>query len=99
MDGLRSLAVRNLLYFLRVFHCAIPSLRFLARTQVRHGAGPELSTNVCWGDVDVLPQRSLTLDCVTHDVLGCVDHPLVEMKYLLTLAFDELMQATAARMA
>ena len=32
-----SLPIRNFLYFLRGFHCAIPSLRFLARTHIRHG--------------------------------------------------------------
>jgi hypothetical protein len=43
VDGFRlgesdsSLPLRNLLNFLRGFHCAIPSLRFLARTHVRHG--------------------------------------------------------------
>ena len=38
VDGLWSLAKRNLLYFLRDLHCAIHSSRFLARIQVvRHG--------------------------------------------------------------
>jgi hypothetical protein len=32
-----SLPIRNFLYFLRGFHCAIPSLRFLARTHIKHG--------------------------------------------------------------
>ena len=47
----------------------------------------------------VLPQRSLPLYCVTHDVFRCVDHPLVEMKDFTTLAFDKLMQAANAHMA
>jgi hypothetical protein len=47
----------------------------------------------------VLPQRSLLLDGVTNDVFRCVDHLLVKIKDSSTLALDELMQATAARVA
>jgi hypothetical protein len=36
------------------------------------------------------------MDCVIHYVLGCVDHPLVEVKDSSTLALDEFMQAAAA---
>ena len=62
-------------------------------------AGPKHLVNVGGYDVGVLPEGSLPLDCVTHYVFGCVDHPLVQMEDSSPLAFDEFMQATPARMA
>ena len=49
-----SLPIRNFLYFLRGFHCAIRSLRFLARTHIRHGVF-EYCTDVADCDIGVLP--------------------------------------------
>ncbi len=49
-----SLPIRYFLYFLRGFHCAIRSLRFLARTHIRHGVF-EYCTDVADCDIGVLP--------------------------------------------
>jgi hypothetical protein len=51
----------------------------------------EHSSDVFRRDVGVLPQWSLPLDCIAHDILWRVYHPLVEAEYLAALALGEFM--------